>query len=173
MRARRAVCGGRTPMYCTLERMAPSARQARRWLRRYAACAHATWTRRRVGVRSFCDHLPQYLLVQGEVRDQLLQLPILFAELAELAYFGRAEVPKLLLPAVIRLLADLVLPAELGDGHAALPLPEDVYHLLRRELARPHPRRAPVLVGDPKRLFTRGAVAQASGARPDQDRGRP
>src|SRR5262249_24693483 len=94
------------------------------------------------------DHVPQYLLVQGEVRDQLLQLPILFAELAGLAYFGRAEVPKLLLPAVIRLLAYLVLPAELGDGPAPLPLPEGRFHLLRRELARPHPRRAPVLVGD-------------------------
>src|SRR5262249_4185037 len=118
----------------------------------------------------FCDHLPQYLLVQGEVRNQLLQLPILFAELAELAYFSRAEVPKLLLPAVIRLLADLVLPAELGDGHAAVPLPEDVYHLLRRELARPHPRRAPVLVGDSEAALYASRRGSGKRSRPDQDR---
>jgi hypothetical protein len=37
-----------------------------------------------------------------------------------------------------RLLADAVLSAELDHRHAAVALPEDVHHLLRRELARPH-----------------------------------
>src|SRR5262249_9086446 len=86
----------------------------------------------------FCDHLPQNLLVERQVGHQLLELAILLAQLAQLADLGRAQVPELLLPAVVGLLADLLLTAELGDRHAALPLPEDVHHLLRRELARPH-----------------------------------
>src|SRR5262249_7467129 len=86
----------------------------------------------------FCDHLPQDLLVERQIGDELLQFSILLAELTQLAHLGRAQVPELLLPAVVRLLADLVLPTKLRNRHAALPLPEDVHHLLRRELARPH-----------------------------------
>src|SRR5215831_11269630 len=53
---------------------------------------HALFER---GVRSFLRS-PPAVSACPRVRDRLLQLPILFAEPAELAYFGRAEVPKLL-----------------------------------------------------------------------------
>lgn len=67
------------------------------------------------------------------------ELAIFFTELPELPDLRRAQVPELLLPPVVGLLADLVLAAvELADRHAALPLPEDVHHLLRHELTRPH-----------------------------------
>src|SRR6185436_15801123 len=84
------------------------------------------------------ERLFQDLLVQHEVRRHLLELPILLAELSELTDLRRAEIAKAFPPSVVRLLADAALPAELDHRHAAVAHPQDVHHLLGRELARPH-----------------------------------
>src|SRR5262249_55730812 len=91
----------------------------------------------------FSERLLQDRLVECQVGDDLLQLAILLAELAQLADLGGAEIAEPLLPPVVGLLADPVLAAQLNHRHAAVPLPEDVHHLLRRELARPHRARPP------------------------------
>src|SRR5262245_9702534 len=91
----------------------------------------------------FSERLFEDRLVERKVGNDLLELPILLAQLAQLADLRRAQVAKPLLPPVVGLLADPVLPAELDHRHAAVPLPEDVHHLLRRELARPHRPRPP------------------------------
>src|SRR5262249_29342009 len=86
----------------------------------------------------FCQRLPENRLVERQVGDELLELAILLAQLAELLQLARADVAELLLPAIVGLLADPVLAAHLHHRHTALPLPADRHHLLRRELARPH-----------------------------------
>jgi hypothetical protein len=47
------------------------------------------------------------VFVQAQIGDQLLQLPILFAELSEFTNLGRPHTTKLLLPSVERLLGNL------------------------------------------------------------------
>src|SRR4029453_16492715 len=91
----------------------------------------------------FSERLFEDGLVERQAPHYLLELPILLAELAELADLGCAQVAEPLPPPIVRLLADPVLPAELDHRHAAVPLPEDVHYLLRRELARPHRPRPP------------------------------
>src|SRR5262249_32583264 len=91
----------------------------------------------------FSERLLQDRLVERQVGDDLLELPILLAELPELAHLRGPQIAEALLPALVGLLADPVLPAQLDHWHAAVPLPEDVHHLLRRELARPHRPRPP------------------------------
>src|SRR5262249_16180961 len=89
-------------------------------------------------------------LVQRQVGDDLLELAILLAQLAQLADLGRAEIAEPLLPSVERLLADPVLPAELDHEHTGVALAQDVDHLLGRELARSH-RPVSSLVEGPRR----------------------
>jgi hypothetical protein len=49
---------------------------------------------------SFSHDLPQDLLTQGQVSDELLQIPVLLPELPQLAYLRHAQTPEPLLPAV-------------------------------------------------------------------------
>ena len=74
----------------------------------------------------------QDLLVQRELRDQLLELPVLVAQQRELAQLERADAVVLLPPAIERRLRDPELPADLEDGDAALGLPQGGDDLLLR-----------------------------------------
>ena len=59
----------------------------------------------------FSERLLQDRLVERQIGNDLLQLAVLFAQLAQLPRFGRAEIAETLLPPVERLLADPVLAA--------------------------------------------------------------
>lgn len=80
------------------------------------------------------------MLVQGQVGNQLLELPVLIPQLAQLPDLRRAEAAVLLLPAVERLLGDLELAADLDDRRAGLDLPQGHGDLFLGELARLHGR---------------------------------
>ena len=73
----------------------------------------------------FSYNLLEDVAIQREIGDDLFQLPILVAQRAELAQLLDAQTGKLFLPAVERLLADRVTPAEIvsvtrNDSSAAL-----------------------------------------------------
>src|SRR6185437_9262786 len=91
-----------------------------------------------LGSPVFSERLLQDCLVEAQVGDQLLQLPVLFAQLPKLTDLGRAHAAELLLPPIKGLLGDLELPTDLNDRSPALSLPERHCYLLRREFARPH-----------------------------------
>src|SRR5215471_13975817 len=94
---------------------------------------------------SFSHGLPQDLLIQGQVGDELLELPVLLAELPELPDLGDPQAPKPLLPAVEGRFTDAELPADLLDGSPRLRLPEGHGDLLRgipTRLHGPPPSRA-------------------------------
>ena len=68
-----------------------------------------------LGSPFFSQGVLQDGLVEAEVGDELLELPVLLAELAQLAHLRGAEFPEFLFPPVERQLRHLELPADLHD----------------------------------------------------------
>ncbi len=66
-------------------------------------------------------HLLQHVLVQRQISYQLLELGVLFFELAQAPQFRYAHAAILLLPAVEGLFADTMFPAHFNSRFAGLP----------------------------------------------------
>jgi len=90
--------------------------------------------------------LLQDVPIQGEVRDQALEPPVLLAQLAQLTELVQSQSRILLLPDVERRFADPVLAADLGDSRAALRLTQCPQNLLFRMSLLRHLRVLLVLV---------------------------
>jgi hypothetical protein len=78
----------------------------------------------------FSDYLLEHLFVQGEIRHQPAQPGILLLQLPELADLRGHQAPKLLLPAVKRLLANAHLAGDLGHLRALFGLLQGKGNLL-------------------------------------------
>jgi hypothetical protein len=72
------------------------------------------------------DDLLENVAVEREIRDDLLQLPILVAQRSQLAELLDAQSRKLFLPAIERLLADPEPATDFGDLLAAVDLMQSV-----------------------------------------------
>jgi hypothetical protein len=122
-RRRRTSWVDRRERYRIVVRGKPLIRQARNSEIWYPSLAQLTHNLRSTVLRTFFLRLLQDVLVQGQVRHQLLELLVLGPQLAQLPDLRRAQAPVLLLPAVERLLGDLELAADLGHRRAGLGLP--------------------------------------------------
>jgi len=80
---------------------------------------------------SFSHDLAQDVLVEREIRQETLELAVLFAQLPQFAQLRRSQAPVLLLPHVEGRFADAELTADVGDCRAALRLPQRVGDLPR------------------------------------------
>src|SRR5687767_7272992 len=83
----------------------------------------------------FCDHCLQHRLVQAQVGHDLLELPVLFLELAQSSQLRRSNAAVLLLPDIKRRLADAHLAAHLVDAGSQLVLLQGKGDLVLGELA--------------------------------------
>src|SRR5487761_2134359 len=92
----------------------------------------------RPGSPFFSQRLLQDSLVEAEIGDELLELPVLVAEPAQFAELGHAQAAELLLPPVEGAFGDLQLPADLGDRGAAPRLAKGHDDLLLGESTTSH-----------------------------------
>ena len=74
----------------------------------------------------FSDDLLENVAVEREIRNDLLQLPILVAQRSQLAELLDAQSRKLFLPAIKRLLADPEPASDFGDLLATVDLMQSV-----------------------------------------------
>ena len=97
-----------------------------------------TSSRRCEGLRFFCDDRLQHRLVQAQVRDDLLELPVLFLKLTQSSKLRRANAAVLLLPDIERRVADAHLATYLVDARPQLVLLQRKCDLVLGELASLH-----------------------------------
>jgi hypothetical protein len=76
------------------------------------------------------QHVLQHGFVEREVRHHLLQAPVLLLELPEAAHLRGHQPAVLLAPAIVGLLRDPGLAADLLDAHAVIDLLEQDGDLL-------------------------------------------
>src|SRR5439155_17725617 len=86
----------------------------------------------------FCQHRPQRLDVQRLVGHHLLQPPVLILQLPQPSRFTDFQPAVLRLPAVVRLIADLVLPADLPHRQTRFHFLQNPNDLLLAESTLPH-----------------------------------
>jgi hypothetical protein len=81
----------------------------------------------------FAERPLQDMLIQREIRDELLQPGILLFDLTHPAQLADAQVRELLLPYVERRLTLPSLPTDIGHGGATLGLPQRTRNLFFRK----------------------------------------
>jgi hypothetical protein len=86
--------------------------------------------RRGAVVTTFFNHVLEHGLVQGQLRDQLLQSRVLVLELPHLPNLIRLQASIRFLPAIESLLTDADLANQLGDRQASLRLLQHRHKLL-------------------------------------------
>ena len=97
-----------------------------------------TAVRRCSGVTTFSQEVFHDLQIERLVRDEPLELPILFLERLEALGLGPLQPAVLLLPAIERLLRHAVPPHEVRHLGAGVPLLEHGDDLLIRKPTLPH-----------------------------------
>src|SRR5579862_2882027 len=87
----------------------------------------------------FCDDLLQDVPIEAQVRDQPLQLVVLFSQLTELPQLVQTQARVLLLPEVEALLTDAMLAADLHYGRTCFSFPKHPQNLFLRVSSLTHP----------------------------------
>lgn len=79
----------------------------------------------------FYDDLLEHFPVEAQIRDDRFELPVLFAQLPELADLRRPEAAEAALPGVERVLVDAELADDLGDRRAGFSMAQGSRDLFR------------------------------------------
>jgi hypothetical protein len=99
---------------------------------------HWASARRRVDVSLLSEGLGQHVLVEREIRCDLLQTRIFFPRASASAAARSRRVRKLLFPEIERRFAHAELSAGIGHGRAAFRLAQCARHLLHTEFGLLH-----------------------------------
>src|SRR5580692_1783613 len=140
--------------------------QARRSLISNTVRRWATPWRIAAGPTIFCQELVQRRLVQHGVRQQSLQLAVLFFQRPQPLGVRHAHAPELGLPGVYRPLRDAVLAGQLARLRPSLILPKDPDDLLFRKSRSLHPS----VLSKGRTLAPRGGISQGQVTAPEAHR---